>query len=184
MILIIDNFDSFAYNLVQRVGELGYKPLAKRNTLTIPEVLHLKPTHIIISPGPGKPKDAGNTNEIIKQFAGKIPILGVCLGHQCIAEVFGSKIIKNKPAHGMQDLIHHHQKGIYKNIELPFKAARYHSLIVKNIPEDFELTAWNNTKQIMGIRNKQLKLHGVQFHPESILTKAGFQLLRNFLQCK
>ena len=184
MILIIDNFDSFAYNLVQRVGELGYTPLAKRNTLTIQQVHSLNPTHIIISPGPGKPKDAGNTNKIIKHFAGKIPILGVCLGHQCIAHVFGSKIIKNKPAHGMQDRIYHHNKGIYKNLEQPFKAARYHSLIVQQLPENFELTAWNNNKQIMGIRNKQLKLHGVQFHPESILTRTGYPILRNFLQCK
>ena len=184
MILVIDNFDSFAYNLVQRVGELNYKPIARRNTITIPEVEKLNPTHIIISPGPGTPKDAGNTNKIIKQFAGKIPILGVCLGHQCIAEVFGSKIARNKPAHGMQDLIYHHGKGIYKGLPITFEAARYHSLIVENVPEDFEITAWNKNNTIMGIRNKALKLHGTQFHPESILTNAGYAILRNFLQCK
>ncbi|MDA1197041.1 MAG: aminodeoxychorismate/anthranilate synthase component II [Nanoarchaeota archaeon] len=184
MILIIDNFDSFAYNLVQRVGELGYNPVAKRNTITIKEITKLNPTHIILSPGPGTPKDAGNTNKIIKHFAGNIPILGVCLGHQCIAEVFGATIIKSKPAHGMQDLINHHNKGIYKNLPQPFKAARYHSLIVKDLPKAFELTAWNDNKTIMGIRNEALKVEGTQFHPESILTKAGFQLLRNFLQCK
>ena len=185
MILIIDNYDSFTYNLVQRIGELGYQSKVMRNNkVTIKKVNKLKPTHIIVSPGPCTPKETGNSNKIIKHFAGKIPILGVCLGHQCIAYVFGSRIVRNTPVHGKEDLIYHDKKTIYKKIKQKFKAGRYHSLIVdkKTLPSCLEISAWNEKGTIMGIRHKDFKVEGVQFHPESIITDAGYDILKNFIK--
>lgn len=184
MILIIDNYDSFTYNIVQRIGELNYKTLVLRNDkATIKKIVALQPSHIIISPGPCTPNEAGNSNEIIKYFSGKIPLLGICLGHQCIASVFGGKIIRNKPVHGKEDKIYHDKKAIYAGIKQGFSAARYHSLIVdrKTLPECFEISAWNKEKLIMGIRHKDFKVEGVQFHPESIITKDGYKILENFI---
>ena len=184
MILIIDNYDSFTYNLVQRIGELGYDLKVIRNDkVKIDYVKKLKPTHIIISPGPCTPNESGNSNKIIKYFAGKIPILGVCLGHQCIAHVFGGKIIRSSPVHGKEDLIYHDKKTIYHNIQQGFKGGRYHSLIVdkKTLPECLEITAWNELGIIMGLRHKDFKVEGVQFHPESIITDVGYKVLENFI---
>ncbi|MDP8233771.1 MAG: aminodeoxychorismate/anthranilate synthase component II [Candidatus Saelkia tenebricola] len=187
MTLMIDNYDSFTYNLVQYLGELGQKITVFRNDkVTIPEIEKLKISHIVISPGPGRPKDAGISKEVIKEFAGKIPILGVCLGHQSIAESFGASIVQAKHLmHGKTSLIYHNKKDIFKNILNPFEATRYHSLIVKRqtLPVCFEITAQTKEKEIMGIKHKKYPLFGVQFHPESILTKAGHVILSNFLSC-
>ncbi|HLC96052.1 MAG TPA: aminodeoxychorismate/anthranilate synthase component II [Candidatus Nanoarchaeia archaeon] len=185
MILIIDNYDSFVYNIAQRVGELGYPTKVLRNDgVDIPKINKIKPTHIIFSPGPCTPLEAGNSNKIIKHFSGKIPILGICLGHQCIAHAFGGKIIKNKPVHGKHDRIYHDGKAIYMGIKQGFIAGRYHSLIVgkKSLPQCFEISAWNKDGVIMGIRHKDFKLEGVQFHPESIITDDGYALLKNFIE--
>ena len=185
MILIIDNYDSFTYNLVQRIGELGCNLKVIRNDkVTIDYVKELKPTHIIVSPGPCTPNESGNSNKIIKYFAGRIPILGVCLGHQCIAYVFGGKIIRNPPVHGKEDRIFHDKKTIYKNIKQGFIGGRYHSLIVdkKTLPECLEVTAWNEQGIIMGLRHKDFKVEGVQFHPESIITDNGYTVLENFIK--
>ncbi len=187
MILIIDNYDSFTYNLYQRLGELGAKCIVKRNDeIDVSGVRKLKPTHIVISPGPKTPDDAGNTNKIIKAFAAKTPILGVCLGHQCIAQVFGAKIVRNKPVHGKEDLILHDGKTIYSGIRQGFSAARYHSLIVERetLPECLEISAWNREGLIMGLRHKEYNVEGVQFHPESIITRDGYRILRNFINIR
>ncbi|MEE8638231.1 MAG: aminodeoxychorismate/anthranilate synthase component II [Candidatus Margulisiibacteriota bacterium] len=185
MILMIDNYDSFTYNLVQYLGELGEDLQVYRNDkITIPEIEKLKPKRIVISPGPGTPKDAGISNEVIKHFAGKIPILGVCLGEQSIAEVFGGKVIRAKRLmHGKTSEIHHDGKTIFNDLPDPFTATRYHSLIVEkeSLPDCFEISAWTDQNEIMGLRHKDFKLEGVQFHPESILTEAGKKLLANFL---
>ncbi len=185
MILIIDNYDSFTYNLVQRVGELGYDSIVLRNDkISVAKVNRLKPTHIIVSPGPCTPKETGNTNSVIKYFAGKIPILGVCLGHQCIAHVFGGKIVRNPPVHGKEDFVYHDSKGVYIGLKQGFKGGRYHSLIVekKSLPKCLEISAWNENGVIMGIRHKDFKVEGVQFHPESIITDAGYKVLKNFIE--
>lgn len=185
MILIIDNYDSFTYNIVQRIGELRHETMVLRNDkATIKKIAKLQPSHIIISPGPCTPNEAGNSNEIIRYFSGKIPLLGICLGHQCIASVFGGKIIRNKPVHGKEDNIFHDEKTIYSGVKQGFSAARYHSLIVdkKTLPDCFEISAWNKEKLIMGIRHKDFKLEGVQFHPESIITKSGYKILKNFIK--
>jgi anthranilate synthase/aminodeoxychorismate synthase-like glutamine amidotransferase len=185
MILMIDNYDSFTYNLVQYLGELGEELQVFRNDkITIPEIEKLKPRRIVISPGPGEPKDAGISNEVVKHFAGKIPILGVCLGEQAIAEVFGGKVIRAKRLmHGKTSEIHHDGRTIFDGLPDPFIATRYHSLIVekKNLPDCLEISAWTDQDEIMGIRHKEYKVEGVQFHPESILTEAGKKLLSNFL---
>jgi anthranilate synthase/aminodeoxychorismate synthase-like glutamine amidotransferase len=185
MILMIDNYDSFTYNLVQYLGELGEELKVFRNDkITIPEIEKLKPSRIVISPGPGRPSDAGISNEVIKHFAGKIPILGVCLGEQAIAEAFGGKVVRaGRLMHGKTSEVHHDEKTIFKGLPNPFTATRYHSLIVEreSLPDCFEISASTKEKEIMGIRHKKFKVEGVQFHPESILTAAGKQLLANFL---
>ncbi|PIS29729.1 aminodeoxychorismate/anthranilate synthase component II [Candidatus Saganbacteria bacterium CG08_land_8_20_14_0_20_45_16] len=185
MILMIDNYDSFTYNLVQYLGELGEELQVFRNDkISIKEIEKLKPNKIVISPGPGTPKDAGISIKVIKQFAGKLPILGVCLGHQAIAEAFGGKVIRAaRLMHGKTSEIHHDNKGVFKGLANPFTATRYHSLLVekKSLPDCFELSAWTEKNEIMGLRHKEFKLEGVQFHPESILTKSGKTLLKNFL---
>ena len=186
MILLIDNYDSFTYNLVQYLGEIGAKLKVFRNDkISIAQAKKLNPSHIVISPGPGRPKDAGISNKIIKEFAGKVPILGVCLGHQCIGEVFGSKIVRaDRLMHGKTSKVFHNNKGVFKGIKNPFEATRYHSLIIqkKGLPAVLEITAQTKEKEIMGIRHKKLAVFGVQFHPESILTKEGKGLLKNFIK--
>ena len=185
MILLIDNYDSFTYNLVQYLGELGAKLKVYRNDkITLPEIRKIKPKQIVISPGPGRPKDAGISNRVIREFAKKIPILGVCLGHQCIAEVFGGRIIRAKRLmHGKTSAIYHNKEGIFKGIKNPFEATRYHSLIVerKSLPKSLEIIAETKEKEIMGIKHKDFPVLGVQFHPESILTREGKSLLKNFI---
>ncbi len=187
--LIIDNYDSFTYNLVQYLGEFGVEPLVFRNDkIGIDTIKKMKPKYIIISPGPGMPKDAGISNELIKNFSGYVPILGVCLGHQCIGEVFGSKIVRaDRIMHGKTSLIYHTKIGIFKNVKNPFEATRYHSLIIekKSLPKDsLEVIAKTRQGEIMGIRHKLHQTWGVQFHPESILTGEGKRILKNFLELK
>jgi len=186
MILMIDNYDSFTYNLVQYLGELGENITVVRNDkITIEAINRLKPKRIVISPGPGRPEDAGISCEVIEEFAGKIPILGVCLGHQAMGYVYGGKIISAKKLmHGKTSLIYHNQKTIFKGIPNPFEATRYHSLIVerKSLPNFLEIIAWTKDKEIMGLKHKNYPLWGVQFHPESILTKVGKGILANFLK--
>ncbi|MFC1517300.1 anthranilate synthase component II [Candidatus Margulisiibacteriota bacterium] len=186
MILMIDNYDSFTYNLVQYLGELGAKLKVYRNDkITISEIESLKPSHIVISPGPGVPAKAGITEEVIKAFAGKLPILGVCLGHQAIGEVFGGKIVRAKILmHGKTSDILHDRQTIFKGLPSPFTATRYHSLIVQksSLPTCLEITAKTDKGEIMGLRHKKYTVEGVQFHPESILTTNGKKLLKNFLK--
>ena len=186
MILMIDNYDSFTYNLVQYLGELGEELVVKRNDqITLKDVARLKPSSIVISPGPGRPSDAGISNDLIKTFAGKIPILGVCLGHQCIGEVFGGDVVRAKrPMHGKTSQIHHIKAGLFTGLPNPFEATRYHSLIVKRetLPSVLAVTAWTKDREIMGLAHKRAPVYGVQFHPESILTTVGKDLLRNFLK--
>jgi anthranilate synthase/aminodeoxychorismate synthase-like glutamine amidotransferase len=186
MILMIDNYDSFTYNLVQYFGELGQDIKVFRNDkITRGGIKRLRPKRIVISPGPGRPEDAGISCDVIREFAGKIPILGVCLGHQCIGFVFGGRIIGAKRLmHGKTSMIYHNRKTIFKGIPNPFEATRYHSLIVdkKTLPKCLEITAWTKEKEIMGLKHKDFSLWGVQFHPESILTKAGKDILANFLE--
>lgn len=186
MILVIDNYDSFTYNLVQYLGELGADLKVFRNDkIDLDGIKKLKPEKIIISPGPGYPAQAGISEELIKSFAPRIPILGVCLGHQAIGEAFGGKITKAlRLMHGKTSLIYHNGEGIFKAIKNPFEATRYHSLLVdrKSLPDCLSITAETKEKEIMGLRHKKYPLYGVQFHPESILTKEGMGILRNFLE--
>ncbi len=188
MILVIDNYDSFTYNLVQYLGELGADLKVIRNDkISLAQIKRLKPTKIVISPGPGRPEDAGVSVSIIKELTGKVPILGVCLGHQAIGYAYGGKIIQAKELmHGKTSQIHHDKKEIFKSIPNPFEATRYHSLVIerKSLPKCLEVTAWTKDKEIMGVRHKAFALWGVQFHPESILTKSGMDILRNFLKLK
>ena len=185
MLVMIDNYDSFTYNLVQYFGELGADLKVFRNDKIAPEDLDLvNPSQIVISPGPGTPREAGISNDVIKRFMGKIPILGVCLGHQCIGHVFGANIVKAPVLmHGKTSVVHHNGKEIFKDIANPFEATRYHSLIIEkeSLCDDFEIIAWTDDDVIMGIRHKKFPLWGVQFHPESILTKEGKKILKNFL---
>jgi len=185
MILMIDNYDSFTYNLVQYLGELGQDLRVFRNDKVTPqEVEALSPERIVISPGPCTPKEAGVSNEIIRCFAGKVPILGVCLGHQCIGHVFGGEIVRApRLMHGKTSMIHHDGKTIYQGLPNPFEATRYHSLIIRpeSLPGCLEVTARTDQGEIMGVRHKEFCIEGVQFHPESILTQPGKNLLRNFL---
>ncbi len=185
-LLVIDNYDSFTYNLVQYFGELGAEVIVKRNDeITPAEARDLKPDRICISPGPGRPEDAGICPELIGELGFDIPILGVCLGHQCIAQVFGAKIIRApKLMHGKTSLISHSDKGVFRALPEPFPATRYHSLVVEigSFPESLEVTATSDDGEIMGLQHRDLPLHGVQFHPESILTSSGKELLRNFLE--
>jgi anthranilate synthase/aminodeoxychorismate synthase-like glutamine amidotransferase len=186
MILMIDNYDSFTYNLVQYLGALGADIKVYRNDkITVEKIKRLKPKKIVISPGPGRPEDAGISCRVIKEFSGKIPILGVCLGHQCIGYVYGGRIVgAKKLMHGKTSMIYHNKKDIFRGIPNPFEATRYHSLIVerKSLPECLEIIAWTRDSEIMGLKHKQYPLWGVQFHPESILTKAGKNILANFLK--
>lgn len=185
MILIIDNYDSFVYNLAQYVGELGWEPLVYRNDrITLEEVDELAPTHIIISPGPGTPLDGGISNDIVQHFAGKTPLLGVCLGHQCIGYVYGGTVARHNPKHGKTSTIYHDGKTIFSNLPNPIEGGRYHSLIVKSedLPGCLEVSARTESGVIMGLRHKELVVEGVQFHPESILTMTGHSLLTNFLR--
>lgn len=185
MILIIDNYDSFVFNLYQYIGETGKKVVVYRNDkITIEKVKKINPEKIVISPGPGRPENAGISCEVIEKFAGKIPILGVCLGHQCIGYVFGGKIVGAKNLmHGKTSLIYHTEKNIYRNLKNPFTATRYHSLVIekKSLPDVLKLEAESEDGEIMGIKHKKHKIFGVQFHPESILTEEGKKLLKNFL---
>lgn len=185
MLLMIDNYDSFTYNLVQYLGELGQDVRVYRNDkLGIDEIEKLAPDHIVISPGPCTPNEAGISIETIRHFAGRIPILGVCLGHQAIGAAFGGNVIRAPYLmHGKTSQIHHDGKTIFAGLPNPFEATRYHSLIVerKNIPSCFEVSAWTDDNLIMGLRHKHFVIEGVQFHPESILTDAGKDLLRNFV---
>ncbi|MCU0651668.1 MAG: aminodeoxychorismate/anthranilate synthase component II [Candidatus Omnitrophica bacterium] len=186
MILMIDNYDSFTYNLVQYFGALGADIKVYRNDkITINGIKKLRPEKIVISPGPGRPENAGISPLVIKEFAGKIPILGVCLGHQAIGYVYGAKIvIAEKLMHGKTSLIYHNQKDIFKNIPNPFEATRYHSLLVekKNLSECLEVIARTKCGEIMGLKHRSYPLWGLQFHPESILTKSGKDILNNFLK--
>ena len=185
MILVIDNYDSFTYNLVHYFGELGADLKVFRNDeITIADIEKMKPDQIVISPGPGRPEEAGISVEVITKLAGKYPILGVCLGHQAIGYAYGGKIIRAKHLmHGKTSQIKHDDRGIFKDLENPFEATRYHSLVIdeKTIPDCLEVTAKSEDGEIMGIRHQTLPLWGVQFHPESILTKSGKKLLKNFL---
>jgi len=191
MLLMIDNYDSFTYNLVQYFGELGQKVNVYRNDeITVDEIENLKPKHVVISPGPCTPNEAGISLELIEKLAGKIPILGVCLGFQAIAQAFGGNIIgAQRIMHGKVSPIHHTGKGVFHGLKNPLNATRYHSLVAEQstLPECFEVTAWTNNdsgsiEEIMGVRHKTLAIEGVQFHPESILTEHGHQMLNTFLQ--
>lgn len=186
MLLVIDNYDSFTYNLVQYLGELGADMKVVRNDeVTVKKAVEMSPSRILISPGPGYPKDAGISIPVIKEFAGKVPILGVCLGHQAIGEAFGGKIVQAKRfMHGKTSKIFHDNKGVFKGLPNPFEATRYHSLLIEksSLPTELEISAWTDTDEIMGVRHKQFKIEGVQFHPESILTTEGKKLLKNFLE--
>jgi anthranilate synthase component 2 len=183
---MIDNYDSFTYNLVQYLGELGEDVRVYRNDqITIPEIGQLKPDRIVISPGPCTPNEAGVSVETIRRFAGKIPILGVCLGHQSIGQAYGGKIVRARQLmHGKTSMIHHANKGVFAGLANPFEATRYHSLVIEreSLPEALEITAWTDDGEIMGVRHKTLAVEGVQFHPESILTQYGHELLANFLK--
>jgi len=186
MILVIDNYDSFTYNLVQELGEMGAVLTVRRNDKTsIREIESLKPDRIIISPGPGTPLEAGISNDVIRHFMAKVPILGVCLGHQCIAHTLGGVVNRaDRVMHGKTSHIYHDGKGLYHGISNPFVATRYHSLIVRreNLPDCLDVAAWTELDEIMGVRHSELPLEGVQFHPESFLTAEGPRLLRNFLE--
>ena len=188
MILLIDNYDSFTYNLVQRLGEMDPTidvRVVRNDKITLDEIAELQPSHILISPGPCTPKEAGISNDVLKRYAPTIPILGVCLGHQCIGQTFGGEVIRNhRVMHGKVSLIHHDNHGVFRGMSNPFEATRYHSLVIK--PEtfknpDFIVSAWTDEGEIMGVRHRTWPLHGVQFHPESFLTVEGPKLLRNFV---
>lgn len=190
MILMIDNYDSFTYNLVQYLGELGANVKTLRNdAISIGEIREMKPQGIVISPGPCTPDDAGISLAVVEQLAGKFPILGVCLGHQCIGQVFGGQVVRaDKVMHGKTSMMHHTSQGVFAGLPQPFEATRYHSLVLKKdaIPEILEVTAWTQTsagevEEVMGIKHRQLAIEGVQFHPESILTRSGHDLLKNFI---
>ena len=186
MILIIDNYDSFVYNLAQYLGELGWQPTVYRNDqITLAKIEKMAPSHIVISPGPCTPLEAGISNDVILNFSGKIPIFGVCLGHQCIGHVYGGIVGRaSVPIHGKTSLIYHDGEAIYEGIENPFTAARYHSLIIKSesLPCCLKVTARTEEGEIMGLRHKDYVVEGTQIHPESILTKVGHDLLANFLR--
>ena len=186
MLLMIDNYDSFTYNLVQYLGELGQDlKVYRNNKITIAEIEKMNPDRIVVSPGPCTPKEAGISIDLIRHFAGKIPILGVCLGHQSIGDAFGGDVIRAPYLmHGKTSMIHHDGKTIFSGLPNPFEATRYHSLVIKRetLPSTLEISAWTEDGVIMGVRHKQFKVEGVQFHPESILTNVGKDLLRNFLK--
>lgn len=186
MILMIDNYDSFTYNLVQYLGELGEELIVKRNDeITLEEIEALSPSYLMISPGPCTPNEAGISLKAIEHFAGKIPILGVCLGHQSIAQVFGGDVVRaERLMHGKTSAITHEGLGLFNDLPSPIDVTRYHSLIVKKetFPKELEITAWTNEGEIMALKHKTLPIEGVQFHPESIMSQFGKEMLRNFLQ--
>jgi anthranilate synthase/aminodeoxychorismate synthase-like glutamine amidotransferase len=183
-VLVVDNYDSFVYNLVQYLGELGADPVVQRaDQFTIEDVEAMAPDAILISPGPGRPEDAGLSNEVIRTFAGRVPIFGVCLGHQCIGQVFGGDVVRAPEImHGKTSLVRHEGRGVFAGLPEPLEATRYHSLVVENVPDVLEVTARTDDGIVMGLRHRELDVEGVQFHPESILTVAGHDMLRNFLQ--
>jgi anthranilate synthase/aminodeoxychorismate synthase-like glutamine amidotransferase len=186
MLLLIDNYDSFTYNLAQIFGSLGVEVLVRRNDqIALADLEQLKPERICISPGPGRPRDAGISCEVIRQFGTRIPILGVCLGHQCIGEVFGAEIVRApKLMHGKTSSITHNGRGVFQNMTQPFEATRYHSLVVKreSLPDSLTVVAQSDDGEIMGLTHRSFPIYGVQFHPESILTRDGDKLLANFLK--
>jgi anthranilate synthase component 2 len=191
MLLMIDNYDSFTYNVVQYLGELGAEVQVVRNDeIAVADIKALAPQQIVISPGPCTPNEAGISMAVIEAFAGVVPILGICLGHQCIGQVFGGKVVRaRKVMHGKTSPIHHRGEGVFRGLSEPFEATRYHSLVVEkeSLPACLEITAWTGTEageidEIMGLRHRELSIEGVQFHPESILTAHGHDLLRNFLE--
>ena len=189
MILLIDNYDSFTYNLVQRLGELDpdIDLQVHRNDRITPErVAELRPSHVIVSPGPCTPREAGVSNEVIRLLAPAVPVLGVCLGHQCIGHVFGGEVVRNyRVMHGKVSPVRHDGQGVFKGLSNPFDATRYHSLVIRRetfTHPDFVVTAWTDEGEIMGVRHKTWPLHGVQFHPESFLTLEGPRLLKNFVE--
>jgi anthranilate synthase component 2 len=185
-VLVIDNYDSFVYNLVQYLGELGAEPLVHRHDdLSLDEIVALDPDAVLVSPGPGRPEDAGLSNEVIRWFAGRRPVLGVCLGHQCIGQVYGGDVVRAPEImHGKTSLIRHDGTGVFAGLPEPLEATRYHSLVVarESVPDDLVVTAWTDDGVVMGLRHRDHAVEGVQFHPESILTAAGHDLLRNFLR--
>jgi anthranilate synthase/aminodeoxychorismate synthase-like glutamine amidotransferase len=188
MILLIDNYDSFTYNLVQRLGEIDPNidlAVHRNDQITLEEIEDLHPTRLIISPGPCTPLQAGISNDLIARFAPRIPLLGVCLGHQCIGHTFGAKVVRaDRIMHGKTSWIHHDGEGVYRDLANPFEATRYHSLVIEpgTLPEELAVVAWTDQNEIMGVRHKAYPLEGVQYHPESFLTLEGTKLLRNFLE--
>ena len=185
MLLLLDNYDSFTFNLAQYLGELGAPPLVKRNDeISLDEIGTMQPDHIVISPGPGRPEDAGISVELIKRFGSTIPVLGVCLGHQSIGVAFGGQVVRaSQLMHGKTSSIQHDGRGVFRGVQQPFVAGRYHSLVVAEpLPESLEMAARTDDGTIMGVRHRTFPVHGVQFHPESVLTGEGRQLLRNFLE--
>jgi anthranilate synthase/aminodeoxychorismate synthase-like glutamine amidotransferase len=191
MIVLIDNYDSFTYNLVQRLGELDPEiqlRVFRNDQVTAEEVAALAPTHVIISPGPCTPREAGISNEIIRRFHASVPTLGVCLGHQCIGHVFGGEVVRNwRLMHGKVSRINHDDHGVFHGLSNPFEATRYHSLVIRResfTNPDFVVSAWTDEGEVMGVRHRTAPLHGVQFHPESFLTLEGPKLLRNFLEMR
>ncbi|MDY6981283.1 MAG: aminodeoxychorismate/anthranilate synthase component II [Pseudomonadota bacterium] len=191
MLLMIDNYDSFTYNLVQYFGELGVEVQVYRNDqIALDKIAELKPEYLVISPGPCTPNEAGVSVEAIRRFAGKLPILGVCLGHQSIGQAFGGKVVHaGSIMHGKTSMIHHHDVGVFKGLDNPLEATRYHSLVIEktSLPDCLEVTAWTQQDngeldEIMGVRHKEMAIEGIQFHPESILTEHGHDMLRNFLE--
>jgi len=185
-LLVIDNYDSFTYNLVQLFGEMDIDLMVKRNNeISIDEIKKLKPDRICISPGPGRPENAGISSDLIRKLGPKLPILGVCLGHQCIAQAFGGEVVRaERLMHGKTSKIRHQSRGVFKDLAEPLEATRYHSLIVRreSLPDSLEITAETEDGEIMGLQHRQFPIHGVQFHPESILTIEGRKLLANFLR--
>ncbi len=187
MILIIDNYDSFTYNLVQRIGELSRQTeveVVRNDAATVGELEALRPERVIISPGPCTPNEAGISMDVVEAFGGKVPLLGVCLGHQCIGQVFGARVVRApRLMHGKTSLIHHDGAGVYRELTNPFTATRYHSLCVDrdSLPAELVVTAWTDRNELMGLRHREMPIEGVQFHPESFLTDEGSRLLANFL---
>ncbi len=185
MLLVIDNYDSFTYNLVQYLGELGQDVVVHRNdAVTVEEVAAMAPDRIVVSPGPCTPREAGISVDVVRRFAGKVPLLGVCLGHQCIGSAFGGKIVRAKRImHGKTSPIEHDARTVFKGLSNPFEATRYHSLVIERstVPDCLEISAWTAEGEIMGVRHRQMCVEGIQFHPESILTVEGKALLSNFL---
>jgi len=193
MLVMIDNYDSFTFNVVQYLRQLGAQVEVFHNDqITVSQLAAMNPDHLVISPGPCTPNEAGISMDAIRQFAGKLPILGICLGHQAIAQVFGGDVVRARQVmHGKTSLVHHHQNGVFAQLPTPFQATRYHSLVItpESVPEQFDITAWTESEEgrldeVMGIRHKELDIEGVQFHPEAVLTEWGHELLQNFLQRK